>query len=84
MNPQQDDILNSTIKDFSENEKFRKFSESLFSNIVDINHYENNKTNDENTNILNMYLLDEQGNSVCDLLNKINMNLSKLVELLSE
>ena len=84
MNPQQDDILNSTIKDFSENEKFRKFSESLFSNIVDINHYENNKTNDENTNILNMYLLDEQGNNVCDLLNKINMNLSKLVELLSE
>ena len=84
MNPQQDDILNSTIKDFSENEKFRKFSESLFSNIVDINHYENNKTNDENTNILNMYLLDEQGNNVCDLLNKINMNLSKLVEILSE
>lgn len=72
-------LLNETLKRVSEHKDFKKITEALCSNIIDINNIETSKNTEENTNLLNMYLLDEQGNNICDILNKINDNLSKIV-----
>jgi len=71
--------LHTTLKQFSENKELIKLTEEVCANIVDITNNENNKNNEDSINILNMYLLDDQGNNICDILNKINNNLSKIV-----
>ena len=76
----QNNIINDTLKSISENKELKKFTEELLNNIVDINNIESNKNTDDHTNILNMYFLDEQGNNVCDILNKINNNLLKIAD----
>jgi hypothetical protein len=74
--------LTETLKQFSDNEEFKKITELICSNVVDINNIDTTKQNEETTNLLNMYLLDEQGNNVCDILNKINDNLTQIIKSL--
>tara|TARA_B100001093_G_scaffold517817_1_gene600542 strand:+ start:3098 stop:3361 length:264 start_codon:yes stop_codon:yes gene_type:complete len=75
--------LTETLKQFSDNEEFKKITELICSNVADINNIEQTKQNEDTTNLLNMYLLDENGNNVCDILNKINQNLELIVKSLS-
>tara|TARA_B100000925_G_scaffold230737_1_gene179299 strand:+ start:3855 stop:4106 length:252 start_codon:yes stop_codon:yes gene_type:complete len=72
-------FINETIKEFSDSNEFKRVTEAIYNNILDINQIDNSKSNEDNTNLLNMYLLDENGNNVCDILNKINNNLSKIL-----
>ena len=72
-------FINETVKEFSDSNEFKRVTEAIYNNILDINQIDNSKSNEDNTNLLNMYLLDENGNNVCDILNKINNNLSKIL-----
>ncbi len=72
-------FINETIKEFSDSNEFKRVTEAIYNNILDINQIDNSKSNEDNTNLLNMYLLDENGNNICDILNKINNNLSKIL-----
>ena len=72
--------VNDILKLISENNEFKLLVEKVCSNLKNISDNEPNKkdTNEDNINLLNMYLLDENGNNLCDILNKINTNITSI------
>ena len=71
--------IEDIVKNITENQEFKNIMENICKNIPDTNETDIlKKDNEDYINLLNMYFLDENGNNLCDILNKINNNISSL------
>lgn len=71
--------IEDIIKNISENQDFKTVMQTVCKNMTEGNDNDIiKKENEDYISILNMYFLDENGNNLCDILNKINNNISNL------
>lgn len=75
--------IEDIVHNIADNTEFKQLMQNICKNIPDTNDTDTfKKDNEEYINILNMYFLDENGNNLCDILNKINNNIISLKEKL--